>query len=115
MSRPPNKLPPLPPGTEFQMEAPHVQLLRKIEEVRESRHEAEADRKWPAVAALHRLESDLIVLLTPAIPVPVNDVESMSDADLLLMILDALPMLSKASADSVRTAIVKAPQLRLVK
>jgi hypothetical protein len=39
----------------------------------------------------------------------------MSDADLLLMILDALPMLSKASADSVRTAIVKAPQLRLVK
>lgn len=96
------------------MEAPHVQLLRKIDEVRDSRHEAEEDRKWPAVAALHRLEADLIVLLTPAIPVPVADVESMSDADLLTMILEALPMLSKPSADAVRDAIVKAPPLRLV-
>jgi len=109
------QMPPVPPGVDFEMEAPHVQLLRKIDEVRMSRIEAEMDRKWPAVAALHRLESDLIVLLTPAVPVPAADVESMTDAEMLTLILAALPTLSKSSADMVRAAIVQAPALRLVK
>lgn len=109
-----SRKPSLPSSAALAGEPAHVQLQRKIMEVRQSRKDAEMSEAWSAVTALHRLEMDLIMLLSPALPAIEDDTRSMSDDDLVAQIaadMAALPPTIRARVQAAHSA----PILRVVK
>lgn len=101
------------PSVNLAAEPAHIQLQRKIMEVRESRKDAEMSEAWSAVTALHRLEMDLIMLLSPALPVMEDASKSLSDADLVAQIaadMAALPPVVRAKVQAASSA----PVLRVI-
>lgn len=94
-------------------EPAHVQLQRKILEVRQSRKDAEMSEAWSAVTAMHRLEMDLIMLLSPALPAMEDATRELSDADLVAQIAADVAALPPAVRARVQ-ASTNGPSLRLV-
>jgi hypothetical protein len=78
---------------------------RKIAEVRKSRASAERDRGWTAVSTLHRIEADLLKRLAElrgeSAAKPVDPTESMTEAELVDAITQAIDALPPSALDEV--------------
>lgn len=95
---------------------PREALRVKLDEVRHSRALAEKKGSYTNVPALHKTELEILKLLCPVAVEAADPMLSMSDADIVAMIVGALPELPRNSIDEVRAAMdALHPPLRLVK